>query len=492
LTQSKQEERIFGKYRLERRHITVTVLMFIFFVIVLMILQRSSIHDMLSETQRWYRQQSAELLANTNSTALELLVKNMKNEESITAPEKNRLIQAFNIILTQQKLERNINDVCILVQIEDSVYAIDNGRQLFNFFNGEPIENFSNEEHKFAVDFFKNSADEIFRDEKIISSQKFENNFDILVPFAPNGELVGVFYLQSNPDFSSIASEFLTNYNQIAIVFLSLILLGILTLYYLTSYTVEERDKARKKFFEEHQEHLKAEIEHEKEAIFTKRIYHTHHKAEKVMGFIKEDLRDLNSENIDQTKEKVNKYANFVAHAIYDMKWYDPPINTIRNPIFNTDINNLIKFIVENIFLRISSKMENIHYDLNLDDNLPKVIINEFVVWEILEPLIQNSIDHAPDKDLIISITTKYDAEKSESQIIISDNGNGLQSDLLETDENGIQKVFLENVTTKNVEERRAGYGCYIAYELAVKRCGWKLSAANNDEGCRFTITIKT
>ena len=36
---------------------------------------------------------------------------------------------------------------------------------------------------------------------------------------------------------------------------------------------------------------LTKQITYEKELIFTKRIYHTHHKAEKIMGFIKEDLR---------------------------------------------------------------------------------------------------------------------------------------------------------------------------------------------------------
>jgi len=297
--------------------------------------------------------------------------------------------------------------------------------------------------------------------------------------------------MKNIPDFSTITTELLMSYNQIAIIYVSLILLGLLTMYYISSYTMKERDSANQKLFDEQQKHFKEQIEHEKETLFTKRIYHTHHKAEKVMGFIKDDLRNLSNENINETKQKVTKYANFVARAIYDMKWYDPPLQTIRNPLFNTDINEAINFIVENIFLRISSKIEKINFKLNLDPNVPKIKINEFVVWEIIEPLIQNSIDHAPDYNITIAITTRYVPETKESFLIVEDDGKGIEPELLEINENGIQKIFLENITTKKVVERSAGYGCYIAHQLSTKRCGWNLAAENLEKGCRFTITMK-
>jgi hypothetical protein len=42
------------------------------------------------------------------------------------------------------------------------------------------------------------------------------------------------------------------------------------------------------------------------------------------------------------------------------------------------------------------------------------------------------------------------------------------------------------------LENQNSGYGCYIAYEMAVKKCGWKLDAQNNAEsGASFIITIK-
>jgi hypothetical protein len=478
------------KHWLDLKHITILVIMLILFIFVVMIIQRFSVHSLLKGTQRWYRQHFAELLANTNATSLELLSENINDFEEITPPIKNHIIQSFNIILTQQTLDRNINDLCLIVFQKDSVYAIDNGKELLNFLLHKPIRGNANRLHKNAVKLFKENYRYLLRNEKIVSVLKKEKYFDILVPFTPQGELLGAFYMESSPNFSSITSEFLSNYNQIALIFISLILLGLLTMYYLTSYSVQEKEKTQQRLFEEQRERLKSEVEHQKESIFTKRIYHTHHKAEKIMGFIKEDLYNLNEKNIKQTKDKIIKYANFVARAIYDMKWYDPPIQTIRNPIFNTDINKTIKFIVRNIFLRVSSKMEGIKYNLELDENLPPVKINEFVIWEIIEPLIQNSIDHSPDRDLTINIKTEFNSESREGLIIIGDDGDGFKEGLLVKDEAGVQKIFYENVSTKDVAEKQAGYGCYIAYEMAVKKCGWQLTAENLETGCRFLIKI--
>ncbi len=479
------------KYRLELRHLTVLAFILISFQVILTLVQRSSFHELLVETQQWYQRNSAERLANSNSTALELLIENLGSLEEMSKAKQQRAIQSFNIILTQQILEQNIEDVALVVMQEGEIVVIDDGLQLFNFLINRTATQSSNINHPNALRLFEQNYEKIKSEERIISFLKDDTVFEILVPLAPHGELIGVFYMENIPDFSAITSELLTNYNQIAIIYVSLILLGLLTMYYISSYTMKERDTAQQKLFFEHQEHLKEQIEHEKETLFTKRIYHTHHKAEKVMGFIKDDLRNLSTENIDETKLKVTKYANFVARAIYDMKWYDPPLQTIRNQMFNTDINEAIKFIINNIFLRVSSKIENINFDLNLADDVPKIKINEFVVWEVIEPLVQNSIDHAPEYDITISISTTFNVESRETLIIIEDNGKGISPTLLEKDENGIRKIFLENITTKNIIEKSAGYGCYIAHQLSTKRCGWKLTAENLEKGCRFIIKVQ-
>ncbi len=113
------------------------------------------------------------------------------------------------------------------------------------------------------------------------------------------------------------------------------------------------------------------------------------------------------------------------------------------------------------------------------------------MIWEILEPLMQNSIDHSDKENIEIKVETKFYPESQQSFLIISDNGPGIKNDLLESNEVGTRKIFLEKDFGENNVSKHHGYGCYIAYEL-VKRCGWKIDVSNlPDCGCQFTINIK-
>jgi signal transduction histidine kinase len=74
----------------------------------------------------------------------------------------------------------------------------------------------------------------------------------------------------------------------------------------------------------------------------------------------------------------------------------------------------------------------------------------------------------------------------------VTDDGKGIDAELLERNAEGDQKLFMENVTTKKISGQNFGYGCYIAYDLATTRCGWKMFAENlPGRGCRFVIIIK-
>lgn len=481
-----------SKYRFEFRHITVLLIVLITFQVILSFIQKSSLTKFLNKTQEWYQQDSAERIANLSTTTLELLVSNMPNDVEVTEEKKHKIIQSFNIIFSQQLLEPNVEETCLIILKDKKPIIISDGTDFFNFLKHNYAVGTKTKSLKIARNLFVSNLSKLKSSEEIISVLDSNNTFHILVPFIPYGEFVGAYYMKNKPNFEFITNEILMSYNEVAIIYTSLILLGLLAMYYISSYSVRERDEARQLFFEEREQHLKDTLDHDKESMFTKRIYHTHHKAEKVMGFIKEDLRSLNKDNIEKIKNRSTKYANFVSRVIYDMKWYDPPIQTIRNQVFSTNINSIIEFLVNDLFLRLSKSTTIFSFNLNLDNRLPNVPINEFVVWEILEPIIQNSIDHATRDDIVITITTKFITDKKMSQIIIEDNGSGIEESLMQINEDGIKKIFSENVSTKNLSERNSGYGCYIAYTMAVIRCGWKLDVENKpDSGCRFIIEIK-
>lgn len=490
------KENIFQRlshYRFEFRHITVLITILIIFQIILSLVQKTSLSSFLEQTQKWYQQDSAEKIANLSATSLELLLENFQSNEELSREDKNRIIRSFNIIFSQQLLQQNVSEIFLILKKGDEKIIIDDGKELFSYLTNDTSQKEqSAKSHEKVLKLFETQEKSIVEKEQIYSFLSKNNSFHIFVPFVPHGEYLGVFYMRNTPDFTFITNEIISSYDEVAIIYSSLILLGLLAMYYISTYSIRERDKTQKLLFKEKEEHLKEQIMHEKESLFTKRIYHTHHKAEKVMGFIKEDLRELNEDNYEDIKKKVTKYSNFVSRVIYDMKWYDPPINTIRNPLFRTNINNILEFLVEHLFLRVSSYTDMYSFKLELDDQIPPVNINEFVVWEIIEPLIQNSIDHAPDRNVEVKLITRYFKDENKTEIIIKDDGEGIPSELLEIDENGRKKIFNEYESTKNTENNNSGYGCYIAYQMAKGRCGWDLDVQNNESnGCRFIITIK-
>ena len=135
---------------------------------------------------------------------------------------------------------------------------------------------------------------------------------------------------------------------------------------------------------------------------------------------------------------------------------------------------------MDNVFLRIARSRDRITFHLDLDPALPAVHLNEYVIWEVIEPIIQNSVEHAGGETVCVSIATHYDPASRAGVIRIADGGKGIESWLLEKDEQGIRKIFREQISTKTTSEsENAGYGCYLAYEIARQRCGWVLDAEN-------------
>ncbi len=477
-----------NRYHFEWKHLLVLFIVLIFFQIIISFIHKISLTELQKETQDWYKRGSAERIANLTTTSLELLLETTSIIENSSNEKKRDMIQAFNIIFSQQLLQENIDEILVLISEEGNIFAIRDGNAFYDFLFNKKRPRNSADEHNNAITLYRGIKDQIRKTEQIYTLEEGEHTYHVFVPLVPNGEFAGAVYLKISPDFSFINRQVVSSYDQTAIIFSALILFGLLAMFYISSYTVKERDETQKQLFEERAHHLREQINYQKESLFTKRIYHTHHKAEKVMGFIKEDLRMLNAENMNEIKNHVTKYANFISRVIYDMKWYDPPLQTIRNPIFRTDLNGVIRFLIHNVFLRLSKDVARISFELDFEDPLPLVHINEYVVWEILEPLIQNSIDHSGDQKVKIVITTRYKAGENNIYIVIRDNGKGIAEELLVKDKDGKRTIFEENITTKS--NSNSGYGCYLAYEVA-RRCGWKLDVENNEQsGCRFILTV--
>ncbi len=481
------------KYRFEIRHLTVLLLVLIAFQVIVLFLNQSSLHGVFDRTQQWYRQDAAERIANLSAMSLELLLESHPTQEPISDDRATQIVQEFNIIFSQQLLDKNVHSICILISGPSGVSVVDDGQQLFDlFYRSTDRGQTDSSDHSEALQWYHSLEARLRQEEQITTVVDNAGAFHVFVPFVPQGEYAGAVYMKSAPDLSFLTGALAAINDQTALVYAGLIFIGFLGMYFISTRTLRERNDALHALFDEQKRHLADEIHHQKETVFAKRIYHAHHKAEKIGGFIKEDLRAMTPENMEPIRHRIGKYASFIARVIYDMKWYDPPIQTLRGPMFSTDINDVLRFIVENIFRRVVDGQASFRFDLALDPSLPRVAVNEYVLWEIIEPILQNGLDHAGVPGVVVNVRTTHDPLTRRSSIVIEDNGRGIRSELLYTDEQGIQQLFLEHVSAAAPgTKEHSGYGCFIAHEIATQRLGWSLRAENiPGSGARFTFTF--
>lgn len=473
------------------RFLLVVLVLIIGSQIILTIYSNNAFHSFLVNTQEWYQNFSVKRMANLTSTSLELLVETQMNQKEVTSEQKSKVINSLDIIFSQHIMEKNAEAICLFIYNDGEFIPIDDGEDLYNMlYENAEMTNTLNR-YKYADSLFKEIKMELIESEKIKIITQDEKIFHVFVPFVPDGEFIGALYMKVKPNFSILSKEFVTTYNDFSRAYIIVIFAGLVLIYIVFSFTLTQRDKAQKLAYLEHEKFLKEKIEREKENTFTRRIYHAYHKAEKIIGFINNDLEILGEKNVEEIKSRVHKYTNFIGRVIYDMKYYDPPLHSIINPIFQTDINEVCKFIIENMFMRIYKKSSMFTINEEYDNTVPIINVNEYVIWEIVEPLIQNSISHNADKHVNINVATKYRRDENKIYLTIQDDGKGIKPELLERNADGIKKVFLESVSTKNMLDQQFGLGCYIAHILSTKYLGWTLDAENiPNGGCIFKLTI--
>jgi len=472
------------------RHIILIFVITLTFLAISAYINNLTKNKLVNNTAEIYRKTSIENLADLTATSLELLLEQLLSRPDNSEEWKQEAVHGFDMILSQQALRENIEELCIMITYNDQIFAIDSGHELYAYYlRGELPPTASEDLHEHSIALYRDVSQEIASDQSIMSFFSNNREFQILVPVIIKGNFSSVLYMRIGVDYSSLIREITIGYSNTSIIFTVLIMLGLLSMFYLSSYMVSEREEALYQLFDEQQLQLKQNVELQKEHLFARRIYHTHHKAEKIMGYIKNDLRSLNPTAFKKQVDSILKFASYIQRVIYDMKSFNPPVNTIRNPAFQSNLNEIIVFIVDHIFGR-HEKFGNLKDIVTeFDSKVPIVHINEYVIWEILEPLIHNSIDHNPEGNVQINISIRYNEEKNSSRIDIIDDGVGFNESMLESNDEGVQKLFLENTSSKSQSDN-SGYGCYIAYQISL-RCAWRLSATNtNTGGAQITVHI--
>jgi len=475
-------------YHFEIYHFIILTIIIILSQVLLSYLNMSSTENLLNKTMKNYKLETAERQSDFITSSIELFLQRFA-DYPYSQNDIKQSIESIDYLIYQQLLQKNVEDFCLVFYSNRKIHILDSGKDILNYVvKGKLPKREALKKRTKVRKYFAIAAKDIFINEEIKSFVENGKTFHVFVPFSIKGEVIGAVYQRITPDVEKMKSIISSSFSYTGAWISAIILFSLLLVFILTNYVINERDIAKSQLFEQKEKQLTQLIETRKEASFARRIYHAQHKVAKIIGFAKEDLQKCPNKDDPEISIRLNKYMNFIGRAIYEMKTINPPIHVIRNISFNTDINGLLEFIVNNIFRRVFKEGDQYKFDLQLDKDCPKIHVNEYVAWEIFEPIINNAIDHNKTQKINITIKSKFESSQNQIVIKIIDNGIGIKPDFLEVGKSGIQKIFKEHISTKNSSEN-AGYGCYIANENC-RHCGWSISAKNTEEGTTFSIHI--
>jgi len=142
------------------------------------------------------------------------------------------------------------------------------------------------------------------------------------------------------------------------------------------------------------------------------------------------------------------------------------------------DINDAVKEVVG--FLEKEISFRNIRLELNLSQNLPKIVTDKGQIQQVLLNIINNAIDAVEEGGIIdISSNTK---DQQVIRVSIQDNGSGIPKDKL-------KHIFEPFYTTKE-KGKGTGLGLSISYGILKRLGGTILVESEVNKGTTFIVEI--
>jgi hypothetical protein len=151
-------------------------------------MNQNSLRKVFILSQQWYQQDAAERIANLTATSIEMLFESKSERSKLSEGEERKIIQDFNIIFSQQLLDKNVQSVCILIPHDTTIISIDDGKQLYDYLlsNTKSIRNPENT-HDEAKRLFRSIQDTIRRAEQTTTIVERRQIFHVFIPFVPRG-----------------------------------------------------------------------------------------------------------------------------------------------------------------------------------------------------------------------------------------------------------------------------------------------------------------
>ena len=241
------------------------------------------------------------------------------------------------------------------------------------------------------------------------------------------------------------------------------------------AYALRERDEqlkefTRRKFMESERlalvGQLAANVAHELNNPLQGIVTYSHLLLEKNI------CDEVSNQNIQKIVTQANR-ARDIIRGLLDFSRQRKPEKTPG------DINSMINegmSLVENQAL-----FQNIQVVLNLDEHIPKVIIDSSQIVRVFINLIVNAAE-AMEGNGRLTITSTVETDKKCVDIIVADTGSGIP-------EENLEKIFDPFFTTKETGHG-VGLGLAISYGIIKEHKGSLSVESEVDKGTTFTVRL--
>lgn len=180
----------------------------------------------------------------------------------------------------------------------------------------------------------------------------------------------------------------------------------------------------------------------------------------------------LQEETAGKYLEILNEEVERLNNIIVDFLFAVRPMNPTMK---KSDINNVITDLLE--FVNFELEEAFVSIDCELQQNLPKVDIDEKYIKQALLNIIKNSVAAMPDGGVLYFKTAK---DENFVHLYISDTGMGIS-------EGNMSKIFEPYFTTKQFG---SGLGLTVVYKIIKEHGGDIILESVEGEGTTFTINL--
>jgi signal transduction histidine kinase len=167
-------------------------------------------------------------------------------------------------------------------------------------------------------------------------------------------------------------------------------------------------------------------------------------------------------EEANKLEKTLKDFINFVKTTYTSEKSY-------------IDINKVVELLYQE--KKTNGKYEGINFNLNLGNNLPMILGNDYKLYNCIENIVNNSIEAMPEGgELFIETAT----EDGFVLVGIKDTGPGISEEVM-------RNLFKPFFTTKTLG---SGLGLYTSKEIIENLGGHIIVSCERDKGCNVTIKI--